>query len=131
ANTIFATAAPGTYAASVTVPLPAVSDYCGIAAPPTGVRDDGLALTAPYPIGETRITWTATDIHGLTSTTVQIVHVDVLRTRGKITAGLLKIGDAKLKRSGGFNVIDDGVLKGELEYQDATKGINFHAGTMT
>jgi hypothetical protein len=31
---------------------------------PTGVRSDALALTDPYPVGTTTITWNVTDIHG-------------------------------------------------------------------
>jgi hypothetical protein len=40
-----------------------------------GVRDDGLALGAPYPVGSTAIRWTATDAAGNTATAVQTVTV--------------------------------------------------------
>jgi hypothetical protein len=39
------------------------ADNCGVAAP-AGVRSDGLALSALYPVGTTTITWNVTDIHG-------------------------------------------------------------------
>jgi hypothetical protein len=40
-----------------------------------GARSDGQTLNAPYPIGTTTITWTATDVHGNTSTATQTVTV--------------------------------------------------------
>jgi hypothetical protein len=47
---------------SVSVPEPSVSDNCS--ATVTGVRSDGEPLTAPYPVGETIITWSAVDASG-------------------------------------------------------------------
>ena len=44
----------------------AATDNCGVSAI-TGVRSDGAALTAPYPVGTTTITWTATDAAGNSS----------------------------------------------------------------
>jgi hypothetical protein len=41
----------------------------------TGVRSDGKALTDPYPIGVTTITWTATDLYGNTAVGEQKVTV--------------------------------------------------------
>ncbi|MEQ1911071.1 MAG: HYR domain-containing protein, partial [Vicinamibacterales bacterium] len=40
-----------------------------------GVRSDALALNAPYPVGVTTITWTATDVCGNSSTCLQTVTV--------------------------------------------------------
>ncbi len=40
-----------------------------------GVRDDGAALNAPYPVGTTAITWTATDSFGRTATCTQRITV--------------------------------------------------------
>jgi uncharacterized repeat protein (TIGR01451 family) len=53
--------------ATVNVTAPTASDNCS-GATVIGVRDDGLALNAPYPAGSTVITWTATDGAGNTST---------------------------------------------------------------
>ncbi len=52
----------GVCSAAITVSATA-ADNCGVYAP-TGVRSDALALTAPYPVGTTTITWNVTDIHG-------------------------------------------------------------------
>ncbi|WP_035716625.1 LamG-like jellyroll fold domain-containing protein, partial [Christiangramia echinicola] len=49
--------------AVVTVNNPVVSDNCSIDSV-TGTRDDGLAITAYYPLGTTVITWNAEDING-------------------------------------------------------------------
>jgi uncharacterized repeat protein (TIGR01451 family) len=40
-----------------------------------GVRDDGEALNAPYPVGTTAITWTATDSFGRTASCTQRITV--------------------------------------------------------
>ncbi|WP_217694761.1 HYR domain-containing protein [Algoriphagus marinus] len=39
------------------------TDNCAVG-DPTGVRSDGLELTAPYPVGETTITWNVSDVNG-------------------------------------------------------------------
>ena len=54
--------AQGTGGASVTVSATA-TDNCGVGSP-TGVRSDGLALTALYPVGTTTITYNVTDANG-------------------------------------------------------------------
>jgi uncharacterized repeat protein (TIGR01451 family) len=41
----------------------------------TGTRSDGAALAAPYPLGTTTITWTATDADGRAASCTQSVHV--------------------------------------------------------
>ena len=43
----------------------------------TSSRSDGKALTAPYPIGVTTITWTATDVFGNTASCAQTIVVMV------------------------------------------------------
>ncbi len=50
------------------------TDNCGVGTP-SGVRGDGLALTDPYPVGTTTITWTVTDIHGNSNTSTQVIVV--------------------------------------------------------
>ena len=47
--------------ASVTIIDPTATDNCTETVIFAGVRSDGLELTDPYPVGDTTITWTATD----------------------------------------------------------------------
>jgi uncharacterized delta-60 repeat protein len=54
---------PGLCEAQVSIVPPTVIDNCDEVIP-TGMREDGLDLTAPYPVGTTTITWTATDASG-------------------------------------------------------------------
>ena len=51
-----------------------------------GVRDDGAALNAPYPVGTTAITWTATDSFGRTASCTQRVTVTGGACSGDTTA---------------------------------------------
>ncbi|MFL5489457.1 MAG: HYR domain-containing protein [Gemmatimonadaceae bacterium] len=51
---------PGLGSAVVAVAPPGATDNCSNVTV-TGVRGDGKALDAPYPVGVTTITWTATD----------------------------------------------------------------------
>ncbi|MDA1141476.1 MAG: HYR domain-containing protein, partial [Planctomycetota bacterium] len=54
---------------------PNVSDNCpGVTF--KGVRDDGKALTDPYPVGTTTITWTATDAAGNQASCDQTITVE-------------------------------------------------------
>jgi hypothetical protein len=57
------TADAGECGAIVTIVDATATDNCSVGAV-TGTRSDGLALTASYPVGETTITWTVTDING-------------------------------------------------------------------
>jgi uncharacterized repeat protein (TIGR01451 family)/gliding motility-associated-like protein len=61
-------------ATNVVIGTPTVNDNCGVNTV-TGVRDDMLALTDPYPLGTTTITWTVTDFSGNIATCEQIVTV--------------------------------------------------------
>ena len=68
------TTEPGQPTASLTLPAPISSDNCPgwtIA----GARSDGLALTAPYPVGQTNVTWTVTDASANRTTATQTVTV--------------------------------------------------------
>lgn len=58
----------------------------------TGARSDGQQLDAVYPVGTTTITWTATDLRGLTSTSSQTVTVK------DNTAPTIACGDASSAR---------------------------------
>ncbi|HSK12391.1 MAG TPA: HYR domain-containing protein, partial [Phnomibacter sp.] len=53
---------------------PNANDNCG-SATVAGVRSDGKPLGDPYPIGVTTITWTATDLAGLTNSCNQTITV--------------------------------------------------------
>ncbi len=59
---------------SVVIVPPTVDDNCGILSV-SGMRSDLLALTDPYPVGATTITWTVTDFGGNTATCEQTVTV--------------------------------------------------------
>jgi hypothetical protein len=65
----------GVCAANVTLVAPTVVDDAP-GATVVGVRSDGLALNAPYPKGVTTITYTATDVAGLSSSATQTVTVN-------------------------------------------------------
>jgi hypothetical protein len=54
---------------------PIASDNCAVEGAPVGVRSDGAALDAPYPVGITTITWTARDASGNVATASQSVEV--------------------------------------------------------
>ncbi|OWY22809.1 HYR domain-containing protein [Sphingobacteriales bacterium UPWRP_1] len=72
--TISQTADAGLCTAIVSITPATATDVCST---PTvvGVRSDALALNAPYPVGNTTITWTATDACGNYSNCVQTVTV--------------------------------------------------------
>jgi hypothetical protein len=64
---------------SANVPLSALTatatDACNGAVTAVGSRSDGLALTAPFPVGTTTVTFTATDASGNTGRCIQTVTV--------------------------------------------------------
>ena len=60
-----------------TIVAPTGADNCGVLSV-AGVRNDGLALNAAYPVGTTTITWTVTDIHSNINSCVQNVMVNPL-----------------------------------------------------
>jgi hypothetical protein len=62
-------------AAIASVGSPVASDNCALQGDPVGVRSDGAALDAPYPVGVTTITWTAKDAAGNVATASQSVEV--------------------------------------------------------
>jgi hypothetical protein len=61
-------------AAGLLVGTATAADNCP-AVTVAGVRSDALALTAPYPVGVTTITWTATDVSGNTASCPQTITV--------------------------------------------------------
>src|SRR4051794_41326625 len=60
--------------ATLDVGIATATDNCGTTAV-VGVRSDSKALTDPYPVGTTTITWTETDIHGNSVNCTQTVVV--------------------------------------------------------
>jgi HYR domain len=65
---------PGLASAVVAVGSPVASDNCGDVKI-SSVRSDGAAIDAPYPVGITTITWTATDAAGNPASATQSVTV--------------------------------------------------------
>jgi hypothetical protein len=65
---------PGLGSALVAVGSPVAADNCGDVKV-SSVRSDGAAIDAPYPVGITTITWTATDAAGNTASAAQTVTV--------------------------------------------------------
>lgn len=63
-------------AEGVDVGAPTATDDSGTVPTVTGVRADGQELTAPYPLGTTAVTWTATDKAGNTAACIQSVTVE-------------------------------------------------------
>ncbi|APG59408.1 HYR domain-containing protein [Christiangramia salexigens] len=62
--------------ASVNIVNADVSDNCGVGTP-TGTRGDGLALSDPYPLGITTISWNVQDVNGnIAETKIQTVRVN-------------------------------------------------------
>ena len=60
--------------AVVDIITPTVTDNCG-GGQITGVRSDNLPISDPYPLGQTTITWTATDACGNVSSVIQTVTI--------------------------------------------------------
>jgi HYR domain-containing protein len=65
---------PGLASAVVAVGSPVAADNCGDVNV-TSSRSDGAAIDAPYPVGLTTITWTATDAAGNKASATQTVEV--------------------------------------------------------
>jgi hypothetical protein len=72
-NNIVVTTDPLSNTATVHINTAIATDNCEVSI--IGTRNDGKPLNAPYPIGQTIITWTATDKAGNTTTAQQTVTV--------------------------------------------------------
>jgi len=73
-NVSVAADAGTTAGALVTLTAPTASDSCGTALTVNASRSDAAALSAPYPVGSTTVSYTATDAAGNTDTdTVTVV----------------------------------------------------------
>ncbi len=77
---IVANADAGLCTATVSPGTATATDNCGAAGPVSGVRDDGMALTDPYPTGVTTITWSVEDDAGNSDSCTQTITVDALNT---------------------------------------------------
>ena len=66
---------PRLASAVVATGSPVAEDNCTPDVPWSGKRSDGRALDYPYPVGETKITWTATDAAGNTASAEQLITV--------------------------------------------------------
>jgi hypothetical protein len=69
-------APPDTCQVNVPIPFPAVFDNCDTNPLVIGTRSDGLPLNAPYPLGQTIITWTAIDDAGNSSSCIVVIQVN-------------------------------------------------------
>ncbi|MEK6287136.1 MAG: FG-GAP-like repeat-containing protein [Acidobacteriota bacterium] len=67
---------PDQCSASVNTGAATATDNIDGSVTPAGTRSDGLALTAPYPVGMTTITWIATDAAGNSAMCQQTVTVN-------------------------------------------------------
>lgn len=65
---------PGMGSAVVATGSPVADDHCGVVSI-NGTRSDGAAMSAPYPVGLTTITWTASDAAGNVGSATQTVLV--------------------------------------------------------
>ncbi len=65
---------PGMSTAVVNIIPPTVTDNCG-GGQITRVRSDNLPINDPYPLGQTIITWTATDACGNVSSVIQTITI--------------------------------------------------------
>lgn len=66
---------PGSCAAKLTLRPPTVFDACESNLIPAATRSDGAHVDAPYPCGQTIVTWTVTNAANATSTCQQVVTV--------------------------------------------------------
>ncbi|HKG78202.1 MAG TPA: hypothetical protein VKA78_02260, partial [Pyrinomonadaceae bacterium] len=66
---------PGTCSATLLLTPPTVSDTCDIILTPIPTRSDRLPMDAPYPCGQTVVTWTVKNSENLTSSCQQVVIV--------------------------------------------------------
>jgi gliding motility-associated-like protein len=71
---MYVTATGGDCSMFVSVPVPVVSDNCGVKSLVNSITGTGIA-TGVYPLGVTKITWTVEDVHGNTTSCLSYVTV--------------------------------------------------------
>ena len=93
------TSAGASCSAAPNVGTPVAADNCG--APAVSVaRSDAQPLSAPYPLGTTTITWTATDANGNSSSDVQNVTVqDTMKPVLTIPANRSVVADSSCTKT--------------------------------
>ena len=65
----------GVCEAVLSISIPVATDNCDPSPVVTGIRSDALALSDPFPVGLTTITWTALDMNGNSSTCTQTITI--------------------------------------------------------
>lgn len=89
---VYVTALEGAANASVYLAVPTATDELSGMASVVGTRSDELALDAPYPIGATAVTWTATDRSGNSYSHKQLIVVAPYGFNGVLARS---VGEAK------------------------------------
>ncbi|WP_338733296.1 malectin domain-containing carbohydrate-binding protein [Mangrovimonas cancribranchiae] len=92
----------GTTETNVNIITPTATDNCSTEITYTGIRSDGMSLNDLYPLGDTTITWTATDASGNTSVSCdQLITVEV----GFYTVDLIVSLQGRTDYSGNYNIV--------------------------
>ena len=113
----------GQCSANVNVGTATATDNCAVASI-SGVRSDGLALTAPYPVGTRTITWTARDAAGNQTSCTQTVTVTVPQITAPVQArvwiGLKNSDDVGTK----FDLLAEVLKNGAVVGSGQTNGVS-------
>lgn len=86
---VIAFAAPTTCGTAVTLPVVTAVDSCALPQVLTGVRSDGLDPSVPFPLGTTRVAYTASDAAGNTASAAYDVLVLPLNPAWPVATRLL------------------------------------------
>ena len=95
--------------ADVTLEDPTATDNVSTTFTFEGTRSDGLVLGDPYPIGQTTITWTATDETGNTSVSCdQTIGVFEAESEAAIEDGGLDVKDCTNDTDDAYDIVIEG-----------------------
>lgn len=97
----------GVCEATLTIDTPTATDVCDPNPLVEGLRDDGLALADPYPVGTTTITWTVSDACGNETSIDQTVTV-AGESQLLVTVQLQGVTEPTLNRCINFEVFNTG-----------------------